>query len=78
MHFILYSKTLSGAYQLLPQIYAVNIRCQALVTPTKQESRRRLNNAVYRRKATSMQMLFHHVNQYDGTYKLEIPFYCNQ
>ena len=34
MHFILYSKTLSGAYQLLPQIHAVNIRCQALVTPT--------------------------------------------
>jgi len=34
MHFILYGKTLSGAYQLLPQIYAVNIRCQAPVRPT--------------------------------------------
>jgi hypothetical protein len=40
MHFILYGKTLSGTYQLLPQIHAVNIRCQALVTPTYKRFRR--------------------------------------
>jgi len=54
MHFILYGKTLPGTYQLLPQIHAVNIRCQALVTPTNERLSINYRNEDFQEKSINM------------------------